>query len=33
MAALEVLKTIRENGIRLKVQLEAMDFTDEEGTH
>ncbi|HNK63822.1 MAG TPA: Zn-dependent hydrolase [Anaerolineales bacterium] len=33
MAALEALKTIRENGIRLKVQLEAMDFTDEEGTH
>ncbi len=33
MAALEVLKTVRENGIKLKVQLEAMDFTDEEGTH
>lgn len=33
MAALEVLKTIRESGIKLKVQLEAMDFTDEEGTH
>jgi beta-ureidopropionase / N-carbamoyl-L-amino-acid hydrolase len=32
MAALEVLKTLRENGIKLKVQLEAMDFTDEEGT-
>ena len=32
MAALEVLKTVRDNGIRLKVQLEAMDFTDEEGT-
>lgn len=32
MAALEALKTIRENGIRLRVQLEAMDFTDEEGT-
>lgn len=32
MAALEVLKTVRENGIKLKVQLEAMDFTDEEGT-
>ena len=32
MAALEVLKTVRENKIRLKVQLEAMDFTDEEGT-
>ncbi|HNM37729.1 MAG TPA: M20/M25/M40 family metallo-hydrolase, partial [Anaerolineales bacterium] len=33
MTALEVLKTVRENGIKLKVQLEAMDFTDEEGTH
>lgn len=33
MAALEVLKTVRENGVKLKVQLEAMDFTDEEGTH
>ncbi|MBI2331204.1 MAG: Zn-dependent hydrolase, partial [Chloroflexi bacterium] len=32
MAALEVLKTVRENGIRLNVHLEAMDFTDEEGT-
>lgn len=32
MAALEVLKTVRENRIRLNVQLEAMDFTDEEGT-
>ena len=32
MAALEVLKTVKENGIRLKVNLEAMDFTDEEGT-
>ncbi|MDP1544693.1 MAG: Zn-dependent hydrolase, partial [Anaerolineales bacterium] len=32
MAALEVLKTVRENRIRLKVRLEAMDFTDEEGT-
>jgi N-carbamoyl-L-amino-acid hydrolase len=31
-AALEVLKTVRENGIRLKVNLEAIDFTDEEGT-
>jgi N-carbamoyl-L-amino-acid hydrolase len=27
-----VLKTARENGIKLKVNLEAMDFTDEEGT-
>ncbi len=33
MAALEVLKTIRDNKVKLKVQLEAMDFTDEEGTH
>jgi len=33
MAALEVLRTIKENGIKLKVNLEAMDFTDEEGTH
>jgi beta-ureidopropionase / N-carbamoyl-L-amino-acid hydrolase len=32
IAALEVLKTVRENKINLKVQLEAMDFTDEEGT-
>lgn len=32
MAGLEVLKTIKENGISLKVQLEAIDFTDEEGT-
>lgn len=32
MAALEVLKTLRENRIKLKVQIEAMDFTDEEGT-
>ena len=32
MAALEVLRTVKENGIRLKVNLEAMDFTDEEGT-
>jgi len=33
ISALEVLRTVRENGIRLKVNLEAMDFTDEEGTH
>ena len=32
VAALEVLKTVKENGIRLKVNLEAIDFTDEEGT-
>ena len=33
MAALEVLRTVKENGINLKVNLEAIDFTDEEGTH
>jgi hydantoinase/carbamoylase family amidase len=33
MAAFEALRTIKENGIRLKVNLEAIDFTDEEGTH
>jgi N-carbamoyl-L-amino-acid hydrolase len=32
MAALEVLRTIRESGIKVKVNLEAIDFTDEEGT-
>lgn len=32
VAALEVLKTVKENGIRLGVKLEAIDFTDEEGT-
>ncbi|HMD80491.1 MAG TPA: M20/M25/M40 family metallo-hydrolase, partial [Anaerolineales bacterium] len=32
MAALEVLRTIQENGIGLSVNLEAIDFTDEEGT-
>ena len=31
-AALEVLKTINENMVKLKVNLEAIDFTDEEGT-
>jgi hydantoinase/carbamoylase family amidase len=31
-AALEALKTVKENGISLKVDLEAIDFTDEEGT-
>jgi beta-ureidopropionase / N-carbamoyl-L-amino-acid hydrolase len=31
-AALEVLRTIKENGIKLGVKLEAIDFTDEEGT-
>lgn len=33
MAAFEALRTIKENGINLKLNLEAMDFTDEEGTH
>lgn len=32
IAALEVLKTIKENNIELRVNLEAIDFTDEEGT-
>jgi len=32
VAALEALRTVKENGINLKVQLEAIDFTDEEGT-
>lgn len=32
VAAFEVLQTIRESGISLNVNLEAMDFTDEEGT-
>jgi beta-ureidopropionase / N-carbamoyl-L-amino-acid hydrolase len=32
LAALEVLKTIQENGIEIRCQLEAIDFTDEEGT-
>ena len=32
MAALEVLRTVKENGIKLGVNLEAIDFTDEEGT-
>jgi beta-ureidopropionase / N-carbamoyl-L-amino-acid hydrolase len=32
VAALEVLTTLRENGIRPRVRLEAIDFTDEEGT-
>jgi N-carbamoyl-L-amino-acid hydrolase len=32
VAALEVLATLRENGIRPRVRLEAIDFTDEEGT-
>jgi len=32
VSAFEVLKTLHENNIKLKVNLEAMDFTDEEGT-
>ncbi|MEK9162050.1 MAG: Zn-dependent hydrolase, partial [Chloroflexota bacterium] len=32
VAALEVLRTIKESGVQLKVNLEAIDFTDEEGT-
>ena len=32
MAAIEVLRTIQGSGLKLKVNLEAIDFTDEEGT-
>ena len=32
MAAFEVLRTIKDAGLLLKVHLEAIDFTDEEGT-
>ena len=32
IAALEVLRTVKENGIKLRLNLEAIDFTDEEGT-
>ena len=32
MAAFEVLQTIKDAGLDLKVNLEAIDFTDEEGT-
>ena len=32
MAALEVLRTIQDAGLELKYNLEAIDFTDEEGT-
>jgi hydantoinase/carbamoylase family amidase len=32
LAALEVLRTVREAGVVLPVALEAIDFTDEEGT-
>lgn len=31
LAALEAVRTVKENGLRLPVHLEAMDFTDEEG--
>ena len=32
MAAFEVLRTIKDAGLNLKVNVEAIDFTDEEGT-
>jgi N-carbamoyl-L-amino-acid hydrolase len=32
MAAFEVLRTVKDAGLKLKFSLEAMDFTDEEGT-
>lgn len=32
IAALEVLRTVQDAGLRLKFNLEAIDFTDEEGT-
>ena len=32
LAALEVLRTVQEAGLKLPVHLEAIDFTDEEGT-
>jgi N-carbamoyl-L-amino-acid hydrolase len=32
IAALEVLRTVKDSGIKLHVNLEAIDFTDEEGT-
>jgi len=32
VAALEVLRTVKENRIKLRTKLEAIDFTDEEGT-
>ncbi|MBN1273732.1 MAG: Zn-dependent hydrolase [Candidatus Aminicenantes bacterium] len=31
LAALEVLRTVKENGLRFNTDLEAVDFTDEEG--
>lgn len=33
LAALEVLRTVKESGLRLPVHLEAIAFTDEEGAH
>ncbi len=33
MVALEVLRTVKESRINLNLNLEAIDFTDEEGTH
>ena len=33
MAALEVSRTVKESRITPKLNLEAIDFTDEEGTH
>jgi hydantoinase/carbamoylase family amidase len=33
LAAFEVLVTVKEAGISLPINLEAIDFTDEEGTH
>ena len=32
MAAFEVLRTVKEAGLKLRLNLEAIDFTDEEGT-
>lgn len=32
MAAFEVLRTVKEAGLRLRLNVEAIDFTDEEGT-
>jgi N-carbamoyl-L-amino-acid hydrolase len=32
LSALEVLRVVKENGVSLPVHLEAIDFTDEEGT-
>ena len=33
LAALEALQVVKESGLRLDTHLEAIDFTDEEGTH